>query len=197
MVYKVFSVQLIRDPSPSERSGIRALVRLCIRAHRELAARQAQAEALAWRDLLRTAHDLAVLALRQRKAPGEDGQRGERVEPGSQLREPCRSPPAIGQHPAAKRAVTRFETQRTHGERALLEVRLETGRQHQIRAHMAWLGHPVIGDPRYGTDGARMGLHALRLSITRPKTGKRLTFETPAPDDFLALITKTEAPSSV
>lgn len=94
----------------------------------------------------------------------------------------------VGPHPEAKKAITHFSTQRTVNDRTLLEVQLETGRQHQIRAHMAWLGHPLIGDPRYGTDGPRMGLHALRLSITRPKTGKRLTFETPAPDDFLALL---------
>lgn len=94
----------------------------------------------------------------------------------------------VGAHPEAKKAITHFNTQRTVNDRALLEVQLETGRQHQIRAHMAWLGHPVIGDPRYGTDGSRMGLHALRLSITRPKTGKRLTFETPAPDVFINLL---------
>ncbi len=94
----------------------------------------------------------------------------------------------VGSHPEAKNAITHFNTLRTVKDRALLEVQLETGRQHQIRAHMAWLGHPVIGDSRYGTDGPRMGLHALRLSITRPKTGKRLTFETPAPDEFLDLL---------
>jgi 23S rRNA pseudouridine1911/1915/1917 synthase len=94
----------------------------------------------------------------------------------------------VGPHPEAKKAITHFNTLRTVKNRALLEVQLETGRQHQIRAHMAWLGHPVIGDPRYGTDGPRMGLHALRLSIRRPKTGKRLTFEAPAPDKFLDLL---------
>ena len=94
----------------------------------------------------------------------------------------------VGPHPEAKKAITHFDTLRTVKNRALLEVQLQTGRQHQIRAHLAWLGHPVVGDPRYGTDGPRMGLHALRLSITRPKTGKRLTFETPAPDEFLELL---------
>lgn len=94
----------------------------------------------------------------------------------------------VGSHPEAKKATTHFVTKRSTKDRSLLEVQLETGRQHQIRAHLAWLGHPVIGDPRYGTDGPRMGLHALRLSITRPKTGKRLTFETPAPNEFLDLI---------
>ena len=94
----------------------------------------------------------------------------------------------VGSHPEAKKAITHFNTTRSVKGRTLLEVQLETGRQHQIRAHLAWLGHPVIGDPRYGTDGPRMGLHALRLSITRPKTGKRLTFETPAPNEFLDLL---------
>ena len=94
----------------------------------------------------------------------------------------------VGPHPEAKKAITHFDTQRSVNDRTLLKVQLETGRQHQIRAHLAWLGHSVIGDPRYGTDGPRMGLHALRLSILRPKTGKRLTFETPAPGDFLDLL---------
>jgi len=94
----------------------------------------------------------------------------------------------VGTHPEAKEAITHFHTRRSVKGRTLLEVQLETGRQHQIRAHLAWIGHPVIGDPRYGTNGPRMGLHALRLSITRPKTGKRLTFETPAPNEFLDLL---------
>ena len=102
--------------------------------------------------------------------------------------DPENYPMNVGPHPEAKKAITHFDTQRSVKNRALLEVQLETGRQHQIRAHLAWLGHPVIGDPRYGTDGPRMGLHALRLSITRPKTGKRLTFETPAPAEFLDLL---------
>ena len=94
----------------------------------------------------------------------------------------------VGRHPDAKRAVTHFTTERSVGQRTLLRVGLETGRQHQIRAHLAWIGHPVIGDQRYGTDGARMGLHALRLSITKPGTNQPLVFDTPAPADFLALL---------
>ena len=94
----------------------------------------------------------------------------------------------VGSHPEAKKAITHFDTRRSVKGRALLEVQLETGRQHQIRAHLAWLGHPVIGDPRYGTDGPRLGLHALRLSITRPNTGKRLTFETLAANEFIDLL---------
>lgn len=94
----------------------------------------------------------------------------------------------VGEHPDAKPAVTHYRTLRSVGGRSLLEVQLETGRQHQIRAHMAWLGNPVVGDERYGKAGKRMGLHALRLSINHPITRKRLTVETPAPVDFLALV---------
>lgn len=99
----------------------------------------------------------------------------------------------VGPHLEAKSAVTHFYTERSVDlsgfiKRTLLQVQLETGRQHQIRAHLAWLGHPVIGDSRYGTEGKRLGLHALRLTITHPKTRKRLTFETPAPVTFIALL---------
>jgi 23S rRNA pseudouridine1911/1915/1917 synthase len=94
----------------------------------------------------------------------------------------------VGTHPNAKRAVTHFSTKRSVGQKTLLQVELETGRQHQIRAHLAWLGHPVVGDQRYGKDGPRMGLHALRLGIMKPGTSKPLVFETPAPADFLKLL---------
>jgi 23S rRNA pseudouridine1911/1915/1917 synthase len=96
----------------------------------------------------------------------------------------------VGAHPDAKPAITHFKTERTNAKRALLEVQIETGRQHQIRAHLSWLGYPVVGDQRYGTTGNRMGLHSLRLKIVSPKTGKELTFETPAPANFFALMTK-------
>ncbi len=93
----------------------------------------------------------------------------------------------VGPHPDARHAVTHFTTERSVGQRTLLRVELETGRQHQIRAHLAWLGHSVVGDQRYGRVGERMGLHALRLSITKPGTNKLMVFETPAPPDFMAL----------
>lgn len=112
---------------------------------------------------------------------------------GGTIDQPLRLDPVIyqmhvGPHPDARRAVTHFSTERSVGQRTLLRVELETGRQHQIRAHLAWLGHPVVGDQRYGTAGVRMGLHALRLSITKPGTSKPLVFEAPAPADFLALL---------
>jgi 23S rRNA pseudouridine1911/1915/1917 synthase len=94
----------------------------------------------------------------------------------------------VGAHPDAKPAITHYKTERTANNRSLLNVQLETGRQHQIRAHLAWLGYPVVGDPRYGTAGGRMGLHSLRLKIIKPNSGKELIFETPAPKDFLMLM---------
>ena len=93
----------------------------------------------------------------------------------------------VGFHPEARNAITHFSTLKKTNNRTLLEVKIETGRQHQIRAHLSWLGHPVIGDPRYGHDGPRLGLHALRLIITRPNTDK-LTIETSPPDEFLDLL---------
>ena len=112
---------------------------------------------------------------------------------GGTINQPLRLDPVIyqmhvGPHPDAKRAVTHFTTERSVGQRTLLRVEPETGRQHQIRAHLAWLGHPVVGDQRYGTAGTRMGLHALRLSITKPGMNKPLVFESLAPADFLALL---------
>ncbi len=95
----------------------------------------------------------------------------------------------VGEHPDAKPAITHFKTLKTTGHRALLEVQIDTGRQHQIRAHLAWLGYPVVGDERYGKAGERMGLHALRLKITKPHSGKELSFETTAPLNFMRLLT--------
>lgn len=94
----------------------------------------------------------------------------------------------VGAHTDAKKAITHFSTVRTVNQRSLLEVKLETGRQHQIRAHLSWLGYPVVGDSRYGIEGDRMGLHAQRLSITRLTTGEQLTFEAPMPTDLITLL---------
>ncbi|NRA61496.1 MAG: RluA family pseudouridine synthase [Psychrobium sp.] len=99
----------------------------------------------------------------------------------------------VGAHPEAKNAVTHYQTKRTVNNRSLVEVQIETGRQHQIRAHLAWLGHAVIGDARYGKNGPRMGLHAQRVSIIRPDTEEKLVFEAPAPSDFLLLLKKKTA----
>lgn len=92
----------------------------------------------------------------------------------------------VGRHPEAKPARTRYTRRETLGDRTLLEVELETGRRHQIRAHLAWLGHPIVGDPRYGSPGPRMGLHAWRLEIDHPADGRRLELVAPPPKELRA-----------
>jgi len=73
---------------------------------------------------------------------------------------------------------------------ALLEVELETGRQHQIRLHLAHLGLPIVGDPVYGREAprrvtaARQMLHARHLAFVHPLTGARVEAESPLPADF-------------
>ncbi len=94
----------------------------------------------------------------------------------------------VGEHPEAKRAVTHYAVQKSTDTRSLVEVNIETGRQHQIRAHMAWLGHPVIGDERYGTKGGRMGLHAYLLRIFHPVKKNTLELEVDAPRNFYSLL---------
>lgn len=93
----------------------------------------------------------------------------------------------VGKHPEAKSAVTHYVVKQSIAERSLLEVSIETGRQHQIRAHLAWLGHSIIGDERYGTKGDKMGLHAKKLTIIHPVKKKSMSFEVDAPREFYAL----------
>ena len=113
----------------------------------------------------------------------------------------------------AREAITHYEVVERYGEKpdatslaCLVECHLETGRTHQIRVHMAHIGHPLIGDPEYG--GAfrtkanllpedarhvvngfrRQALHAYMLQFEHPATGKTMRFEAPAPDDMAALL---------
>lgn len=105
-----------------------------------------------------------------------------------------------------RRAVTHYETLESFEEAALLRLRLETGRTHQIRVHMAHLGHPVLGDAVYGRRrGAVAGwkpprqmLHAYHLSFRHPRTGRWMTFRAPIPRDFQAALTalRHSAPKS-
>ncbi len=85
-------------------------------------------------------------------------------------------------------AVTHFEIEQGLPRATLLRVRLETGRTHQIRAHLKAIGHPVIGDPVYGTPGGygldRQFLHAERLAFTHPATGAPIDVRSPLPEDL-------------
>lgn len=108
----------------------------------------------------------------------------------------------IGRHPVrrtsmavvrtGKPAVTHYEVRERFGECTLLSCRLETGRTHQIRVHLASLGHPLVGDPAYGHRGGvpfpRQALHAWRLGLVHPVTRRRLTWEAPLPADLAALL---------
>jgi 23S rRNA pseudouridine1911/1915/1917 synthase len=108
---------------------------------------------------------------------------------------------------AGRPALTRYRTLGQHQAAvALLEVRLATGRTHQIRVHLASRGHPVVGDPVYlrripaaarGLDEAtrralldfpRQALHAARLGFVHPRSGAALSFRTPPPADMQALL---------
>lgn len=99
-----------------------------------------------------------------------------------------------------RHAVTHYKVIRAFGERAsLIECTLETGRTHQIRVHLAHIGHAVVGDPAYARgrrppcEGfARQALHACRLGFRHPVTGKFLKFESDLPDDMRRLISAFE-----
>lgn len=95
----------------------------------------------------------------------------------------------------AKEAITRYKVLSQSGEYALVRVALDTGRKNQIRVHMADLGCPVAGDRKYG-DGSgpmdRLALHAVRLTLTDPRTGAPLTVTAPVPKPFLRLFPGAE-----
>jgi 23S rRNA pseudouridine1911/1915/1917 synthase len=89
-----------------------------------------------------------------------------------------------------REAVTHFEVERALPHDTLLRVRLETGRTHQIRAHLLAIGHPVAGDPEYGAPGRhglrRQFLHAARLAFRHPVTGAAVDVSSPLPPDLAA-----------
>jgi 23S rRNA pseudouridine1911/1915/1917 synthase len=94
-------------------------------------------------------------------------------------------------------AVTHFEIEEALPTSTLLRVRLETGRTHQIRAHLLAIGHPVAGDPEYGHAGLfgleRQFLHAARLAFTHPVTEERIQVVSPLPPDLDAALGSARA----
>ncbi len=113
-----------------------------------------------------------------------------------------------------KHAVTHYKVLRRYGYVTLVECRLETGRTHQIRVHMAWQGHPLFNDSRYGGDRIlkgttfnkykqfiencfsllpRQALHARSLGFVHPSTGREVMFESELPDDMKAVLAKWDA----
>ena len=112
----------------------------------------------------------------------------------------------IGRHPVdrkkmaivqeGKSAVTHFKVLERFGEYTLVECALETGRTHQIRVHMTHIGHPLVGDPKYGTNGKRkdnfsiqgQALHSMSLELDHPVTGERMTFNKELPEDMQKIL---------
>lgn len=106
----------------------------------------------------------------------------------------------IGRHPRdrkkmavtftnSKDAITKFHVIERFGSYTLVECKLLTGRTHQIRVHMAYIGHPVVGDPKYGPERmpftiSGQALHSTELTITHPVTGEIMIFTAPLPDDM-------------
>lgn len=89
---------------------------------------------------------------------------------------------------APERAITYYRVIAAAGGRSLLAVRLETGRKHQIRAHLAFEGHPILGDRLYGRGResiGRLSLHAWELAFAHPATGQEMQFLAPPPAGFL------------
>ncbi len=109
----------------------------------------------------------------------------------------------IGRHPSdrkrmavvkdGRRAVTHWTVVQRYGEMTLLQVELETGRTHQIRVHMAYQKHPIVGDPVYGSTAPKLGLltqalHGYRLTFSHPVTGEQMTFTAKAPEDMVTAL---------
>lgn len=94
--------------------------------------------------------------------------------------------------PDGQSARTHYEVVSEHGGRALLRLELETGRTHQIRVHMAFLGHPLTGDFLYGVEAPeiipRLALHSAEMFLLQPITGEELHLTAPLPDDMARLL---------
>ncbi len=100
-----------------------------------------------------------------------------------------------------KEAITHYELKRSFGDCSLVELKLETGRTHQIRVHMAHIGHPLIGDPVYGKTSAdpacsellRQALHAKALGLIHPESKELMNWEVELPEDFSDLYARVLA----
>ncbi len=115
----------------------------------------------------------------------------------------------IGRHPADRKrmavternsrdAVTHWQVIARYGQYTHLRCQLETGRTHQIRVHMAYIHHPIAGDPLYGVKKHELGLtsqclHAKELVFVHPRTGKPVTLTCPLPEEFLRALDRLRA----
>lgn len=92
-------------------------------------------------------------------------------------------------------AITDYEVLESFGKYTLVRCKLRTGRTHQIRVHMEYLGYPLVGDPKYSPMKTPFGikgqaLHSHTLEFTHPRTGERMKFEAPLPEDMHKIITR-------
>lgn len=112
----------------------------------------------------------------------------------------------LGRHPVnrlkytvtnknSKHAITHFEVLESFKNHTLVKLKLETGRTHQIRVHMAYIGHPLLGDPVYGNNKDKYGLkgqalHAKKIGFVHPRTNEYIEFESELPDYFSEVLRK-------
>ncbi len=99
--------------------------------------------------------------------------------------------------PGGRAAVTHWEVVARYPGYTHLRCRLETGRTHQIRVHMAYIGHPILGDTVYGAKKPVPGLtgqclHAVGLRFLHPRTGEAVELSCPLPEEFTAMLRKLE-----
>lgn len=102
-------------------------------------------------------------------------------------------------HPTGKPALTHYTPKQALLKSTLVECKLSTGRTHQIRVHMQYIGHPLLGDPVYAppivaAKFTRQALHAHRLGLVHPQTGKTVYWESPMPEDMATLIESLALP---
>lgn len=115
----------------------------------------------------------------------------------------------LGRHPSdrkkmavtfsnSKEAITRFRVIERFINFTLIECKLQTGRTHQIRVHMQYIGHPVVGDPKYGPEKKRFpiegqALHSAELSLKHPVTAENMVFTAPLPTDMVEILNQLRA----
>lgn len=139
-----------------------------------------QAMQTAWKDVV---HERSYVALVEGSVKKTEGTISSWLKESKTLKMYSSPYPNDGQH-----AVTHYKVLQSNRKLSLLEVQLETGRKNQIRVHMEDIGHPIVGDKKYGSKVKfinRLGLHARLLSFEHPATGELMRFETDIPNSFL------------
>ena len=93
--------------------------------------------------------------------------------------------------PSGKECITHYEVEKRFNDKTLVKLKLETGRTHQIRVHMKYIGHPILGDTLYGHEShliGRQALHCFEMKFAHPITGEELTIKSPLPEDMARII---------